>query len=221
MQLLRWIDASDFSILSKLWRKKKRVEAEDRYGQLRKSIIGLMIIIPVAVFGIFLLPSIMQYLGHPISFNEQHYGMNQEIRGFPTGNVSMTFTSWMYAKSFHGLDPLMVLEPGENATLVVFNFTLRNIANNEIEIRSSLQYGEGADSFTPRPSPLLKYGGYYAQAKHDIPYDQFYGLWEYKYTLLPNQSVKGYIVYEILEGYTPTELVYPSQESPQISIKVG
>lgn len=177
-------------------------------------LIALAIIIPVILLGIIVFPLILQHGGQPINPEVQYYNLNQEIGGLPTGNTSITFTSWTYTSSFN------IFDANENTNLIILNFTFQNIANKEIEIRPNLQYSTEAEQFTPREAPLLKYGDYYSEAKTDFPYSHYWGLWESKANLLPNESVKGYLIYEILKGYTPTELVYPNKDAPQIIVKL-
>jgi hypothetical protein len=177
-------------------------------------LIALLIIIALVSLTIIFLPSILNPSNNPINPTAQYYNLNQEIKGFPTVNTSITFTSWTYISSFS------IFEADENTNLVILNFTLQNIADNEIKTRSNLQYLTEAAPFTPREAPLLKYGDYYAEAKTEIPYANYWALWDFKATLLPKESAKGYLVYEISKGYTPTELVYPSKDSPQIIIRL-
>jgi hypothetical protein len=177
-------------------------------------LIALAIIISVVLLAIIFLPSIISPSNQPINPTAQYYSLNQEITEFPTANTSITFTSWAYTPCFG------IFEASENTNLLILNFTLQNIANTEIKTRSNLQYLTEAEPFTPREAPLLKYGDYYAEAKPDFPYAHYWGLLESKTNLLPNESAKGYLIYEILKGYAPTELVYPSKDSPQIIIRL-
>ena len=177
-------------------------------------LIALLIIIALVSLTIIFLPSILNPSNNPINPTAQYYNLNQEIKEFPTVNTSITFTSWTYISSFS------IFEADENTNIVILNFTLQNIADNEIKTRSNLQYLTEAAPFTPREAPLLKYGDYYSEAKTDFPYSHYWGLWESKANLLPNESVKGYLIYEILKGYTPTELVYPNKDAPQIIVKL-
>lgn len=188
--------------------------------RLKNIVIVSAIILLVVLLGMFFFPSLIGQYGLVFQ-NERRYSVGQEIAGFPTMNVSIIFTSWTYTKSFCPRGVNYPYTPRENATFVAFNFTLRNIASTEIEIRSNLQYGTGADLLTPRIAPYLRYGAYYAEPRTDFPARHYWGLWEYKYSLLPNQSVKGYLLYEILEGYTAIELVYPNKEKPEIIIILG
>ncbi len=174
-------------------------------------LMALAIMIAVILLAIVFLPSLPKLGNNPAV---QYYDLNQEIEEFPTGNTSITFTSWAYTSTFG------IFEANENTNLIILNFTLRNIANNEIETRTNLQYLPAAEPFTPRAAPLLKYGASYAQAKIDLPYAYYWGLWTAQTTILPNESVKGYVIYEILKDSTPTELVYPNVDSPQIVIRL-
>jgi hypothetical protein len=174
-------------------------------------LMALVIVIVVILLTIVFLPSILKF-GNNLTV--QYYDLNQEIAEFPTGNTSITFTSWAYTSSFG------IFEASENTNLIILNFTLRNIASNEIETRTSLQYLPAAEPFTPREAPLLKYGDSYVQAKTDFPYAHYWRLWKPQTTLLPNESIKGCLIYEILKENPPAELVYPNKESPQIIIRL-
>jgi hypothetical protein len=173
-------------------------------------IASAMMIAVILLVTVVILPLILNYA----KTEAQYYDLDQEIRGLPTENASITFTSWNYTSSSN------IFGAEENSNLIVLNFTFRNIADKEIDVRPNLQYYTGADSFTPREAPLLRYDDNYSEAINDIPYARYWRLWEPKTSLLPNESVKGYLVYAILEGYAPTELVYPSKDSPQIIIKL-
>jgi hypothetical protein len=177
-------------------------------------LIALAIIIPVVLLAIIFLPSIAPLGNQTINPAAQYYDLNQEITEFPTANTSITFTSWTYTSSFE------IYEASENTDLLILNFTFQNIANTEIKIRSNLQYLTEAESFTPREAPLLKCGDYYATAKTETPYAHYWRLWTPQTNLPPNESTEGFLIYEIPKEYTPTELVYPSQDSPQIIIRL-
>jgi hypothetical protein len=177
-------------------------------------LITLLIIIALVSLTIIFLPSILNPSNNPINPTAQYYNLNQEIKEFPTVNTSITFTSWTYISTFS------IFEADENTNIVILNFTLQNIADNEIKTRSNLQYLTEAAPFTPREAPLLKYGDYYAEAKTDVPYSYYWILWKPQTNLLPNESINGCLIYEILKEHTPTELVYPSKDSPQIIIRL-
>ena len=177
-------------------------------------LIALAIIIPAVLLAIIFLPSITNPSNQPINPTAQYYNLNQEITGFPTANTSITFTSWTYTSRFG------IPKASENTNLVILNFTLQNIANTEIKIRSDLQYLTETEPFEPREAPLLKCGDYYATAKTELPYAHYWTLWTPQTNLLPNESTKGYLIYEILKEHAPTELVYPSKDSPQIIVRL-
>jgi len=185
---------------------KEERKPRTRSRHIKKAMIALAIVVTVVLLGIIFIPSLIT--PHP-----RYYTLGEEMRGFPTEKVAITFTSWNVTKMF-----LFGMASGENATLVVFNFTLRNIADNQVEVYPNLLHYEG-EPLRPRIPPLLKYGSYYADTHPVFAY--YWGLWESTLILLPNQSVKGFIYYEILEGYEPTELVYPSKESPEIIVKIS
>jgi len=174
-------------------------------------LIALAIIIPLVTLAIILLPPSLTSGNNPTA---QYYNLNQEITAFPTTNTSITFTSWTYTSRFD------IFEASESTNIIILNFTLKNIANNEITIRSNLQYLTEAAPFTPREAPLLKYGDHYAEAKTEIPYAHYWRLWKPQTNLLPNESINGCLIYEIPKEHTPTELAYPSKNSPQIIIRL-
>ena len=43
----------------------------------------------------------------------------------------------------------------------------------------------------------------------------------YPTDLLPNQTVNGYLKYEIIRGIQPTQLLYPDENSPTIIVDFG
>ncbi|HEX9862964.1 MAG TPA: hypothetical protein VGB11_06770 [Candidatus Bathyarchaeia archaeon] len=172
-------------------------------------LIALAIIIPMVSLAVIFLPPSLTSDNNPAA---QYYNLNQEITAFPTANTSLTFKSWTYTSTFD------IFEADENTNLVILNFTLKNTANNEINIRSNLQYSTEAAPYTPREAPLLKYSDHYAEAKTEIPYAHYWRLWQPQTNLTPNESINGCIIYEIPKEQTPTELVYPNKESPKIII---
>lgn len=174
-------------------------------------LLALAIIIPIASLAVIFLPPSLTSGNNPAA---QYYDLNQEITAFPTANTSITFTSWTYTSSFD------IFEADENTNLVILNFTLKNTANNEITIRSSLQYYNETAPFTPRQAPLLKYSDHYAEAKTEIPYAHYWRLRQPQTTIAPNESINGCIIYEIPKEQTPTELIYPNKEAPKIIIKL-
>ena len=176
-------------------------------------LVSTVVAIALISLAIAFLPSILNLSGNSSNSTTQYYDLNQEIAGFPAVNTSMAFTSWTYTSSF-------IFEAGPNKNLVIVNFTLRNIADSEIETSTNLQYLPAADSFTPRDAPLLKYGGSYAKAETDFPYSHYWGLWATQNTLLLHESVAGYLVYKIPQENTPIELVFPNAESPKIIVRL-
>jgi len=162
-----------------------------------KAVIGLAVVIPTILLVIFFAPSLLRMGVRRFSFNE-------EIKSCPIKKTSVTFTAWTTMKTFS------YHYAREGNIFVVINYTVRNIGDTEL----------GTD-FAFADTPILKYWNYYADAKIGIvTYWSFHGT--YPLELMPNQSLtNGYIYFEILEGYQPTELVFPSKESPQIIIKIS
>ena len=174
-------------------------------------LIVLAIVIPVILLTVVFLPPILN-LGNNSA--TQYYDFNQEVMAFPTANTSITFTSWTFTSAFD------VFKADENTNLIILNFTIKNTADTEISTRSNLQYSPEDGPYSPREAPLLKYDDDYAEAKTEIPYAHYWRLWKPQTTLLPDESAPGLLVYEIPKEHTPTELVYPSKDSPQIIINI-
>jgi len=141
----------------------------------------------------------------------KHYSFGEEIRGFPIEKTAVIFTEWKITKTFHD-DTAR-----EGDVFVVINYTVRNIGNIELSL----------SDFRSAQTPILKYGNYYAEARHipvwiPLPSPGGERLW-YLYnanlvSLMPNQSANGFIYYEILEGYQPEKLLFPNKDSPSIII---
>jgi hypothetical protein len=174
-------------------------------------LIVLALIILIVTLVVILLPPSLTSDNNPTA---QYYNLNQEITAFPTTNTSITFTSWTYTSRFD------IFEASESTNIIILNFTLKNIANNEIKIRPNLQYSNDTAPFTPREAPLLKYGDDYAEAKTEIPYAHYWRLWKTQTNLISNESINGCLLYEIPKEHTPTELVYPNKDSPKIIIRL-
>jgi len=162
--------------------------------KIKGFIIGVGIVLLV-VAGVFLFTSGV------IPVN-QNYQLNDEIKNFPIQKTSVTFTEWSTTNK--------VISSARSGNIyVVINFTVRNIADNELDIIDFVGILTGAKR------PQLKYGDYYA--------DAIMG-WHVEYLssyLMPNQSLTGFIYYEILEGYEPIELLFPNKDSPQVIIELS
>lgn len=162
-----------------------------RVENIKKTVVlGALIFIGIAIVFYFFV----------LNPQPQNFAIGEEIKSFPTENVSLTLTSLNITKNFRGYRPSY----GSNNTLVVFNFTLRSIADTEIYT---------LENFPHEKMLLLKYDGYYAQYRT-------WSFWETNLSLMPNQSIKGWMFYEILEGYEPNTLVYP-KESPEVFVKIS
>lgn len=176
----------------------KEVHSNKRTLKKKVAIaVGIVLaILIVSAFSIIVLVPLMVNQLQP-----RYYTLGEEIKGLPTlgeEKVSITFTSCNVTNKFR------YHSPDKGNSLVVFNFTIRNTADIEI-------YTLGI--FFPFDEPLLKYDGYYAQI-------ETFGYWEHNFSLMPNQTMSGWMYYEILEGYEPIELVYPNKESPEIIVKI-
>lgn len=138
-----------------------------------------------------------------------------EIKHYPLNELSFTVTDWTLTKEGHqhifGVDSL---EPKNGNVYVIVNFTFRNIGDMEINILNNENFWKLAEITTP----LLEYGDYYAQA-YPRNFCSGAGLYWYQPTdLMPNQTTQGGLLYEILEGYTPSSLLYPNKDSPTFVI---
>jgi hypothetical protein len=177
-----------------------------------KLILGLLIVVGlIAVFFVFLYKP--QLLLGPHA-----YAMGEEIKSYPVDEMAISITYWKTTEQFHEIG-FGWFDSENGTTLVLFNFTIRNIASKEISLWD-YEFSAKLNSVEP---PMLKYGNYYASDKAAVGT----GIWTqrlliYEPTkLMPNQSTKGLLIYKILDGYQPTQLVYPNGDSPQFIIKIS
>ena len=141
----------------------------------------------------------------------KHYSFGEEINGFPIEKTAVIFTEWKITKTFYDDNAR------EGNVFVVINYTVRNIGDMELRL----------SDFRSAPTPILKYGNYYAEARRTpvwipLPSPEGERLWylydENLVSLMPNQGADGFIYYEILEGYQPEKLLFPNKDSPSIII---
>ena len=166
--------------------------------KIKGIIIGVGLILLV-VAGFFLLTSGV------IPVN-QNYQLNDEIKNFPIQKTSVTFTEWSTSKKLYGLYGLSYATARSGNIFVVINYTVHNSADTELDL---------VDFYWAK-IPMLKYGDYYADAYHNF--------WNYEGStmyLMPNQTLNGFICYEILEGYEPIELLFPNKDSPKVIIELS
>ncbi len=132
------------------------------------------------------------------------YHFNEEITTFPkqrgpSYNTSITFTGWS-VKNKTGITDLLFV-----------NFTVRNLDKTFI----------GLPLCVPEQAPELKYGGthytfsYYTDEENWSAWNFYVPLgWLY-----PNQHEEGFLVYEIIKGMQPDQLVYPKTSSATIIVE--
>lgn len=158
------------------------------------------VVILVIVLGIVAGLAFSYYKDQLFPPSSTTYSLGEEIKGYPAEELATTFTQ------FRTTYP----EDKPDRCIVYVDFTLRNIANREIdlwelEISSDLLLN----------TPLLKYGDYYATYGTSINPKVWLidGLkevsTEQEKSMMPNQSFQGALEYEIAKGYSPSALVYP------------
>jgi len=175
----------------------------EKYTKLsKKSILILVLLLIVVCLALI----VFDFFGRV-----KHYSFGEEIRAFPIEQTAVIFTEWKITNTFHGDDA------GEGSVFVVINYTVRNIGDTELSL----------SEFRSAQTPILKYGNYYAEARHipvwiPLPSPGGEKLWylydENLVSLMPNQSTRGFIYYKILEGYEPEKLLHPNKDSPTIII---
>jgi hypothetical protein len=172
--------------------------------------VGILIVIGIAVV------SYIVILKPQLSQTQHHiYALNEEIRGYPVEELSISIAYWKTTKQLHELG--FWYDAKEGNVFVMFNFTIRNIANTEIDFYENNFFLK----LMPIDRPLLVYNDYYAQAYTSWNYwAGDFLLSEPRQSLMPNQTTKGLLTYEILDGYEPIELVYPSRESPIFIVRI-
>jgi hypothetical protein len=183
-------------------------------SKIRKVIVlGVVLVILASL--IYFAPTIISTVQKSVNptSSSSNPQLGTEIKNFPLQQTSITFTNWITATTLYDAYGFAWDTASEGDTFVVIYYTVRNIGDTEIDI----------DNLLLTTPPTLKYGDYYAEASFG---------WEFNYTntgpqnvtttLMPNQSeTNGYIFYEILLGYQPTELLYPNQNSPSLVINLS
>lgn len=174
-------------------------------------------IIVLGIVLIIIVGALLWYFVVPSYFQNSNPQLGTEIKNYPLGGLSFTVTNWTFATfdeipNVIGITGFLQL-PQSGSIYVLVNFTLRNISDMEINF-VNVQAG------TADASPLLQYGNYYAQATpNSFSVLPVYN--DQSTDLLPTQTTHGVLVYEILEGYTPSSLLYPNQNSPTFVINLS
>lgn len=166
---------------------------------VNKIIIGLVVVVLIVIGVVFFYPQLSK-------LTTKHYTFNEEIKGFPIGETSVTFTGWRIVNgSSMGFQ--------EDTNVVIVTFEVRNIGDTTLN----------TVDFVSATAPILKYGnGYFADplllgSAWGWTFSQYIPM-----QLLPNQSLtNGFIEFEIISGTQPTQLVFPNKESPSIVIDFG
>jgi hypothetical protein len=153
------------------------------------------------------------------NFQNQKLHLGSEIKHYPLDGISFTVTNWTLVQEIDlnvtGITGLLPRTPKNGDVYVIVNFTFRNIG--DAELAGSFDNFYELASVT---SPLLNYGNYYAQA-YPSKFNVGNGLyWGQTIDLMPNQTANGALVYEILDGYTPSSLLYPNKDSPKFVINL-
>jgi len=195
-----------------LEREIKRIQGEEKKLKIepkrakRKLSVKKIVVVPLLailclIMFIYVVPRI-QYL----FTNVKYYHFGEEIEHFPIEKTAVTFTAWEFKKEVY------VSKANEGCVFVVINFTVRNIYDTKLGFQTLCDFHEAK-------APILKYGNYYAGAEALLSYRwNFYD--PYVCELMPNQTLTGYIYYEILEGYQPQQLLYPNKDAPSIVINI-
>jgi hypothetical protein len=181
------------------------------------AVLGLAIIIIGA--SVYFSPAILSHLQNSNSLNSSSstVQLGTEIKNYPLDDLFFTVTGWSYAASWLKLPNVAglgyLLGPSSGSVYVVVNFTFRNIGTMEMNLETYDNFWKLADV----KLPLLQYGSYYAEATPSS-FDTYPFYWGQPKSLMPNQTTNGAIVYQILEGYTPSKMVYPNKDSPTFVI---
>jgi hypothetical protein len=195
------------------------------------KVVGLiLVVVIIGAFTLYYAPTVLSYFQNslnssssssPSQNQEPHLGT--EIKNYPIDGLSFTVTDWTFT-TVEAIDSAKILgliglpEPQSGSVYVLVNFTLRNIGDMEINFQAyDTYYKLGAVT-----TPSLQYGNYYAQANPTNFLTGYAGYYLGQSTdLMPNQTTKCALVYEILEGYTPSRLLYPNKDSPTLVINLS
>lgn len=140
------------------------------------------------------------FLSRPPPPVAEHYSFNEEIKSFPIEETSVTFTDWKIENSSYG-----------NNDVVTIEYKVRNDGDSNLELTS----------FLLSEAPTLKYGNnYYSSATYYSDW-RARSRWQLSYPypyfpsyFSPNQTLNGYLKYEIIKGLQPTQLLFPDKNSP-------
>jgi len=183
--------------------KKPKIEPKKGSRKLSgKKIVAIpIVVILCSIILIYVVPRIPN-----LFTNVKYYSFGEEIQHFPIEETAVTFTAWEFKKEVN------FYEANEGCIFVVINFTVRNIAGKKLDAWNLRVFSES-------DAPILTYDSYYAEAEGVFQWN----IYEYPSSLelMPNQTLTGYIYYEILEGYQPQQLLYPNKDAPSIVIDIG
>ena len=147
--------------------------------------------------------------------------LGTEIKNYPLDGLSFTVTSWWFVTTAEAL-PIVtgitgfLYGPSSGSVYVVINFTFQNIGNTGVNLLTDKNYWNLA-SVTP---PIVQYGNYYAEAT-PTSFSEPPVYVGQPTDLMPNQITNGALVYQILQGYAPSRLLYPDQNSPTFVINLS
>lgn len=175
-----------------------RSSRKTRY--VKSVVISILAIACLVLLFVYVVP-------HLTNLGPKRFSFNEEIRNFPITKTAVTFTGWKFTKE------LVYGEASEGNVFVVINYTVRNIGDTKMDWRDLYE-------FMTAKAPILQYGNYYAEAETFGVVWHFYGL-PISSELMPNQTIDGFLYYEILEGYQPKQLLFPNKDSPSIIIEMG
>jgi hypothetical protein len=191
-----------------------------------KKVVGLVIGLSLMVLAISTLvyfsPALLSHFQTPnSSSSSSSAGLGTEIKNYPLNGLSFTVTSWWFATTAEAV-PIVtgitgfLYGPSSGSVYVIINFTLQNIGNTEMNLLTDENFWNLA-SVAP---PVLQYGNYYAGATPTSFSEPPVYLGQ-PTDLMPNQITNCALVYQILQGYTPSRLLYPDQNSPTFVINLS
>jgi ribosomal protein L37AE/L43A len=184
------------------------------------KIIGILLIILVIGAALaYFAPTILSYMASSTnssnsSNSSSSNGLGTEIMHYPLDTLSFAVTSWSYATTLYNVpDAGLSSALPSGSIYVVVNFTFRNIGDTETNLESDYW------SLQPVTVPLLQYGNYYATSPTFFSFLSIYS--NQPTDLMPNQTTNGALIYTILQGYTPSRLLYPNKDSPTFVINLS
>jgi hypothetical protein len=142
------------------------------------------------------------------------YRIGSEIGWYPVAELNLAFTSWNMTKQFH--ESGLMIEAENGSSLAVFRFTLKNAINKTV----SLQDYEFLARLNSAYLPTMHYRGAYENGSYYYyeTEEKIKGTNNWLGTLFPeepflsskvleaNQTARGVLVYQILDGLQPTSL---------------